>query len=465
MDKRAIARIVVGQGRGTGFLVSRDGLVLTALHVVADLEGSRRNERLKPYPDPITLRFGDPLTGATWTPTGAATLVPELYSLQGDWAVLKIAGPIPGDVVPLRLAELATAHDTATWKTYGFPDVAAAVGSDFDGPITSWDQGVARLRSDAAAGVKMSGISGSPCIVGGDAVALIHSALLDKELCQGGVLTAIRVREIAAAAAGRLPFSQPVLVPFEHRVRALLPRDDEALREAARLLGIPERPTPSDVARGLVLAGVARAGAILWQIALPEAVCHEVLDMVAAAHIHHEAVDRLVEAVRSSVPGVMRATAPETCNWYGLRARHKLTDAGDATPASRVWGKRLLHVDIAGREESAAPDAGADPIRAAADQLIALIRKAATGQWQDPRVVRDALDGKLTAPFCVALHGELRVPVVDELRRRLPNARFLMVCAGEIILGEADRARVVTIAPHLENESDLLASYLAIRTA
>src|SRR4051812_2055209 len=114
MDKRAIARIVVGQSRGTGFLVSRDGLVLTALHVVADLEGSRRNERLRPYVGPITLQFGDPLTGATWTPAGPATLVPELYSLQGDWAVLQIAGPVPGDVVPLRLAELSTAHDTAT---------------------------------------------------------------------------------------------------------------------------------------------------------------------------------------------------------------------------------------------------------------------------------------------------------------------------------------------------------------
>jgi hypothetical protein len=438
--------------------------------VVADLAGSRRNARLKAYPDPIHLQFGDPHDRNTWAPAGPARLVPGLYSLQDDWAVLELDGPAPAGVTPLRLADLAVAHDQVTWKTFGFPDVAAHVGGDFDGPITSWETRTVRLRSDAATGVRMRGISGAPCVVNGDIVALIDSALLEDERCQGGVLLAVQARSIAAAAGGRLPFAQPVPVPFEHRVRALLPRDnDAAVHDAARLLGIPERPTPGDVARGLVLAGVARAGAILWEIAVPETARHEVIDMVAAAQLHHEAVDRLVEATRSALPGLVRATAEETCNWYGLRARHQLTVDGDATAASSraagMWGNRLLHVDVAGHEESPAPAGDADPVEAAADQLIELIRKAAARRWANPRAVQTALDGKLAAPFCVALHGELRVPVVAALRRRLPNAHFLMVCPGEVVLAEADRARVVTIAPHLENESDLLDSYHATRTA
>jgi hypothetical protein len=343
-------------------------------------------------------------------------------------------------------------------------------GGDFDGPITSWETRIARLRSDAATGVKMRGISGAPCVVGGDAVALIDSASLDDELCQGGVLLAIQVREIAAAAGGRLPFSQPVDVPFERLVRTLLPKDDpDALRDAAKLLGIPDRPFHGDVARGVILAGVELAAQVLWAMAVSAPDRQQVIDMVAAAQLHHEAVDRLVEAARTSRPGVLRATAEETCNWYGLRARHKLTLGSSPTArpgrAASLWGKRLLHVNVAGLEESAPPAApGTDPVATAANQLIALIRQAATRQWVQPRPVQDALAGKLGAPFCVALHGEHRVPVVEALRARLPNAHFLMVCPDDVVVGDADRDRVMTIAPHLQDEASLLLAYDTART-
>jgi len=461
MDKRAIARIVVGTGRGTGFLVSCDsqgtGQVLTALHVVADLEASVRNERLKAYADPIWLEFGDPYDRNTWKPTGPASIVPELYSLQDDWAVLQFPGPIPAGVVPLDLADLRTAPDGVTWKTFGFPDVAAHVGGDFDGPITSWETRIARLRSDAATGVRMRGISGAPCVVDGRAVALIDNASLDNELCQGGMLQATQIREIASAAGGRLPFSQPVDVPFEREVRALLPKDDpDALGEAAELLGIPNLPLPADIARGLILAGVERAANVLRVMAVPADDRNEIIDMVAAAQLHHEAIDRLAEATRTLVPGVLRASASETCAWYARRACHKLM--------VDIWGNRLLHVTVAGHEESAAPVPGTDSIQVAAAGLFELIRKAADRQWDRPRFRKRALTGDRGAPFCVALHDEHRVPVVDALRLRLPNAHFLIVCPDEIVLSDEERARVRTIAPHLQDEDGLLLAYETVRT-
>lgn len=174
MDKRAVAQIVVGSSRGTGFLVSRDGLVLTSLHVIANRDASLRNQCLKPFDAPILLQFGDPADASTWTPDQPAELVPELYSLGADWAVLQCKGPIPGDVTPFVLAELTAAPEQAQWETFGFPDAAATIGNDFGGEITSWGDHTARLHSDAAAGVAMRGISGAPCVVEGNTVGLIE---------------------------------------------------------------------------------------------------------------------------------------------------------------------------------------------------------------------------------------------------------------------------------------------------
>src|SRR5215831_8213338 len=114
MDARhrnAIARIEIiqagaGVGRGTGFLVG-DGLVLTALHVVAD----RRSDRLKPYDGEIRLSF------PSRTPI-VAQVHEDLWDRRADW-ILLVTDPLP-DVQPLPLAELGVSD--VTWITYGFPD-------------------------------------------------------------------------------------------------------------------------------------------------------------------------------------------------------------------------------------------------------------------------------------------------------------------------------------------------------
>jgi hypothetical protein len=446
MDKRAIARIVVGNHWGTGFLVS-DRRVLTALHVIADLQASKTNRRVILYPGEITLRFGDPQT-ATWAPAGAARLVSELYSIVDDWAVLELDGDAPADVAPLVLADLSGAREAATWHTFGFPTVAQSAGINLqDGKISAWEPERPRLQLANALPIDLPGLSGAPCVVDGGAVALIQWAILDDANAYQGELFATSARKIADGARGRLPFSEEVKWPFEDEVSQLLSATNEAaLRGVATRLRLAQHGA-IQVARGLLGAGLDVVAGALRLLGVTGGTRAEIVDMAAAAKLHNDAVVRLAEATKELKPGFVRASSQDICTWYTRRATHHL--------ARDVWGHRLLHIDLAGHEET-----GGDPV----DAVLALIRARAATQWTRRRTfLAQALAGNLNAPFCVALHNEHRVEVVVELRRRLPNAHVLMVHPGELVLDEADD-RIALIAPHVEDEDALLLAYETVCT-
>lgn len=444
MDKRAIARIVVGNSWGTGFLVSRDRRVLTALHVIADLKASKTNRRAILHAGEIRLRFGDPAT-ATWTPAGAARLVSELYSIDDDWAVLEFDDAVPAEVTPLLLADLSGAHAAASWSTFGFPTVAQSIGINLqDGKVSAWEPERPRLQIANAIPFKIPGLSGAPCVVDGGTVALIQSSLLDDKDAYQGELLATSARKIAHGAGGRLAFAQEVKRPFEDEVSQLLPAHNEvALRSAAGRLQLAQHGA-LHVARGLLDANLRSAADALRMLGVTGSARSDIVDMIAAAKLHNDAIVRLAEATKSLKPGLVRASSEDVCTWYTRRATHHL--------AIDVWGNRLVHVDLAGREETG------DPIEA----VLALIRERATSQWaRRKKFLAQALAGNLNAPFCVALHNEHRVEVVVELRGRLPNAHVLMVNPGEIVL---DDDRIAMIAPHVENEDALMLAYETVCT-
>jgi hypothetical protein len=102
---RAVGRIALGDdSHGTCFLISADGLVLTAFHVVAYRDQSLA--KLAPVwrPGPIKIVLGDPNNAATLWDAGAATVYLDRYSIDDDWAMLEIARP-PAEIVPLALAD------------------------------------------------------------------------------------------------------------------------------------------------------------------------------------------------------------------------------------------------------------------------------------------------------------------------------------------------------------------------
>lgn len=485
--ERAIARITVGAGQavlsqGTGFLVSRERLVLTALHVVADLTQSRRDRRLVPLAGaalvahevdgrrvgtrtnpPIKLFFGR--KAGVWQPAGPVWIVDGLYDLADDWAVLGFDGAIEPGVEPLELAALARGLDDEGWRTMGFP-AAARDGGFYEGTFTHWDERELQLTALAAKDLELDGLSGAPCVAKGQAVGVIYEARLRDKTSVGGAITALGAGVIARAAGGRLPCALDVPVPFETVVTTELhDLPDTALERGGELLALPppRRHLPQLV-RSLIATGLGRAADVLATMGARERGL-AVLPALAAAKLHHEAVALLASALATGRTGALQAGDERICAWYTDRASYALGRA--------PWGARLLHLSVAGQLEEVKPEPGEDPVDAVVRHLVALLPAAARALVDAQPTVkaqadvrefwRLALKGK--ADFSVALHGEKRVEVAEALRARLPRVHVLMVREVPPELDEAARARVVTVAPHLEDEDALLGDYYAARVA
>jgi WD40 repeat protein len=187
--------------RGTGFLVG-DGLVLTALHVVAD----RKQESLAPYPGEIVLTFPNHSTKA---------VVHENYwDRLADWALLRCETTPPAR--PLPLAELR--QDGLPWETYGFPDANPRDGLVNVGEVSNSlgkleGMPVFQLYSREAAagqGEPVKGLSGSPVLIQNAVVGLLRFALMTKEQqTVAGTVYACPVAAVLEKCANLLPLPDP----------------------------------------------------------------------------------------------------------------------------------------------------------------------------------------------------------------------------------------------------------------
>src|SRR5215471_14136795 len=131
----AVALIKVANYRGTGFLVSADGLVLTAFHVVADRQASIEARKPQFYPGPITVRFGDG-NNKTWD-GGVATVVENRFSMMDDWVLLKVA-PQRIEAEPVAVAQLTEPREQRAFTTFGFPKLDSENGGVYAGTIGLW---------------------------------------------------------------------------------------------------------------------------------------------------------------------------------------------------------------------------------------------------------------------------------------------------------------------------------------
>ncbi|MFO0601608.1 MAG: serine protease [Polyangiales bacterium] len=446
--KAAIAQIKVGSSRGTGFLVSDDGLVLTALHVIADRDECKRKGALVPYRGQITLRFGDPKSDAVWAPSGPATIEPGRYSVEDDWVLLRV--PTPVQAAPLTLARLASSSTKPTFTTFGFPGNEAEIGGDYDGTVGSGAKKMELTSPQILAGAPMGGLSGAPCVVEGRVVGVIVQALLDE---QGGARkpTIYAIPIEYAARGGRLAWDCDDVLPFEPEVRTLLPRDEAALAAAARSLGLPiAQAGVGGVARRILRARVVPdARDALGCCAVKPADAAQALGYVAAMQLPEEAVARLADATERLAPALLRAVEDRVAFWYERRARW-------AKGGAHVWVNDTVVVpSLAGHEE-----AGGDDPDAAASAVLAAIEAAARKKWPTDRLFK-RFRASARAPgteFCVLLHDELRFDVLERVRARLPNAHLLVVTADDVALRDEDLPRVTPVVPALspQEEDDLL---------
>ena len=204
--RNAIARIDIIEdgksvGRGTGTLVAK-GLVLTALHVVAD----RKAKPAVPYPGTIRLTFP--------THTTEAVLDDRCFAPAADWALLVCVDP-PG-VRPMPLAEL---DDTEVdFVTYGFPDTQPRDGLVQRGTIENRHATLFgtpayqlfSLQSAAGTGAPVKGASGSPVIVNGALIGVLRFALMnERKETRAGTLYACPLPTVIEACGERLPIPDP----------------------------------------------------------------------------------------------------------------------------------------------------------------------------------------------------------------------------------------------------------------
>jgi hypothetical protein len=207
--RKAIAKIeVVADGpgstvksRGTGFLVG-DGIVLTALHVVAN----RRTDPPEPIPGKIRLTFPDVQT--------EATMDPELRDAHQDWVLLNCRDK--PRILPIPMADWQSTG--AGFETFGFPDANPRDGMVQSGRIkdhnADLDGAVAfQLFSEEAAagnGAPAKGLSGAPVLIDNAVVGLLRFALMDQQRqTVAGTLYACPMMPIIERAAELLPIPDP----------------------------------------------------------------------------------------------------------------------------------------------------------------------------------------------------------------------------------------------------------------
>jgi hypothetical protein len=253
--ERAVVQILDGdEGMGTGFLVC-GSRVLTAQHV------------LKPE---------GKLLGAARAKFYDGTIADLAYERDGDasdWALATLVDPnkLPADVTPVPLKEFASVRSEVTWDSVGFARKYAKQRGRFKGVIRG---GIDRYdlfcEGLGASYEEVKGLSGAPCIVDGEAIALITDVLRRNDgTIVGEQLIALPMEDIVSAKS-LLEYGDGPDLPwqnvFESAFIGLQDIDLETAAEHARLTA-PLSPTfRRQLARRVIGQGVGVVASVIKQL-------------------------------------------------------------------------------------------------------------------------------------------------------------------------------------------------------
>ncbi|CAN92436.1 hypothetical protein predicted by Glimmer/Critica [Sorangium cellulosum So ce56] len=365
-----IVRIQAGTSRGTGFVVrvqraavgqeaasAVDVLeILTAFHVVADIEASRDNQTLEWHGDgSATVQFRN---GQEVSVTLDAT---TMHSVDEDWALLRFEGTAPGAIAPLALARLEPRAWRRPWSTFGYGDAQPDKGEAHSGHIElEEDKSIQLFDRQAAAGAGglLSGFSGAPCIFEGHVIGIVIEALQRTERGESihGSVYALPIERVVVACG--LPLvAAPV--PFEGEVDAALANVQGAsLLSLAKALDVPVRQPEQAlrlwVARALLVADPKSVCDALVSCGcidnMPKDKPLAVAEMALARAIHEEGAQALRRCFEHGKPKGVVTVASEALTAklmvaralgkYALMKKH-LTFVESRARSHEAWSVRI----------------------------------------------------------------------------------------------------------------------------
>jgi hypothetical protein len=232
---------------GTGFLVDKSGLILTAGHVVRDETGA-------PRPGTVTVCFKgkSPLDAQ---PTG------DWKKGHDDWALLQCDGKALSDITPISLQPLERNQYGVPWRTFGYPKLYGLEGGFLSGLVRGNKDKIDVYSNELEGDPELAeGLSGSPCLVYDVAVGVVLSVkqYLNKNV--GRTVTVLPMHQIARECGKAIQFGG-VPLPYENQFEAAAQGLEIAARRmAASVLHIPMDPPetlPARLARAMLLGGHA----------------------------------------------------------------------------------------------------------------------------------------------------------------------------------------------------------------
>jgi len=309
--ERAIVEILdAGKTLGTGGIVTTDGLVLTATHVV----GARPS---------VTVRFLDNTTDvATFVEAG-----------QPDWSLFRLTTPRAVD--PLPIGELDSVSAETGWDAIGFANLRGGLRGGFHGvvrrevpPLELFCEELRDKTHDEA-----RGISGAPCFVGGEVVAMITDVLRTNgtgEIITGQIdalpIVAIKPQTVALprTAGDKLPWELVFMAPLQQVTAA----ERVMAATKARIKNPADSPSlPRQVARRMIGEGVDTTARVMKQI---ERVGPEVIDAIMALAdtlwVRGTAAESFAAITRANGVGVIK-TERDNCAIQHLMRAYEIDNA------------------------------------------------------------------------------------------------------------------------------------------
>lgn len=417
----AIALLTTSWSRGTAFLVSRDGHMLTAAHCLT-YQGATPEDPKWIDADELELHFGEPGKEVVAT----AVLPPVAWDIAEDWALFKCTPTPP--VEPLVLS--GCDGSMASWHCWGFP-TTIQTGENYqplayDGSITAVGKRIQLSFKQLGEQTRVAGMSGAPVLVGREVVGLIGQAVEEEDEHRSRraiepILFAVPV-PVHGLEGARVEV-RPATYYYQAMLASLLALDSgtqvDLLAQKFKLApSLPPEGRKRAVARHLLSRRpetVARECNLLKfvDVKRPDLVGH----LLAANCLGDETLD----ATRRHLGA--RDAAAHGATVYGeqpLTGRLYAVGAGLDLFGNELWN-RVFELSL---PEGEAGDTAALLL----GRLCQTIARRFNFSTVDPDALWPLLESELGAgePFFVTITSPVSREAVDLIRKHLPGARVVL---------------------------------------